>query len=125
MTCPTRRSASTRTKTKFSSLRATPVRPKSPKPRRSRSRTASSIWSWSVCRVTDDLARELELLRDFGFTHLDIRQPITDNRQPTTDLLGELRNIVIACEKCRLAKTRTQVVYGVGNPNADLMFIGE
>ena len=75
--------------------------------------------------MTDDLARELELLRDFGFTHLDIRQPITDNRLPTTDLLGELRNIVIACEKCRLAKTRTQVVYGVGNPNADLMFIGE
>jgi DNA polymerase len=31
----------------------------------------------------------------------------------------------MACEKCRLSKTRTQVVYGVGNPNADLMFIGE
>jgi DNA polymerase len=31
----------------------------------------------------------------------------------------------MACTKCRLAGTRTQVVYGVGNPNADLMFIGE
>jgi uracil-DNA glycosylase len=29
------------------------------------------------------------------------------------------------CTKCRLSKGRTQVVYGVGDPNADLMFIGE
>jgi uracil-DNA glycosylase family 4 len=29
------------------------------------------------------------------------------------------------CIKCRLAETRTQVVFGVGNPDADLLFIGE
>jgi DNA polymerase len=29
------------------------------------------------------------------------------------------------CTRCRLAETRTQVVFGVGNPDADLMFIGE
>ena len=29
------------------------------------------------------------------------------------------------CTRCRLAQGRTQVVYGVGDPNADLMFIGE
>jgi uracil-DNA glycosylase family 4 len=29
------------------------------------------------------------------------------------------------CTSCRLAQTRTQVVFGVGNPNADLMFVGE
>ena len=29
------------------------------------------------------------------------------------------------CTRCRLAHGRTQVVYGVGNPHADLMFIGE
>jgi len=29
------------------------------------------------------------------------------------------------CTSCRLAATRTQVVFGVGNPNADLMFVGE
>ncbi|MDQ6802790.1 MAG: uracil-DNA glycosylase [Acidobacteriota bacterium] len=76
--------------------------------------------------MTEDLARELELLREFGFTHLDInRPPATDNRPPSTDLLGELMRVVTACEKCRLSKSRTQVVYGVGNPNADLMFIGE
>ena len=30
-----------------------------------------------------------------------------------------------SCTRCRLAQGRTQVVYGVGDPNADLMFIGE
>jgi uracil-DNA glycosylase len=29
------------------------------------------------------------------------------------------------CTKCRLAEGRTQVVFGVGNPDADLLFIGE
>ena len=29
------------------------------------------------------------------------------------------------CTRCRLAEGRTQVVFGVGNPSADLMFIGE
>jgi uracil-DNA glycosylase family 4 len=32
---------------------------------------------------------------------------------------------VAGCTKCRLAQTRTQVVFGVGNPEADLMFVGE
>jgi uracil-DNA glycosylase len=32
---------------------------------------------------------------------------------------------VSACTRCRLAEGRTQVVFGVGDPNADLMFIGE
>jgi uracil-DNA glycosylase len=29
------------------------------------------------------------------------------------------------CTKCRLAEGRTQVVFGVGSPNAELMFVGE
>lgn len=29
------------------------------------------------------------------------------------------------CTRCRLAEGRTQVVFGVGSPKADLMFIGE
>ncbi len=30
-----------------------------------------------------------------------------------------------ACTRCRLAEGRTQVVFGNGDPNADLMFVGE
>jgi DNA polymerase len=30
-----------------------------------------------------------------------------------------------SCTRCRLAEGRTQVVFGAGNPHADLMFVGE
>lgn len=39
--------------------------------------------------------------------------------------LQELGQIASGCTKCRLAQGRTQVVFGSGDPNADLMFIGE
>jgi uracil-DNA glycosylase family 4 len=32
---------------------------------------------------------------------------------------------VAGCERCALAETRTQVVFGSGSPTADLMFVGE
>src|SRR6187399_1075129 len=41
-------------------------------------------------------------------------------------LLEPIRERVCACTKCaHLASSRTQTVFGVGNPDADLMFIGE
>ena len=79
--------------------------------------------------MNDELRNELTLLRDLGFTHLDIRPSaaaagvVEDSNGRT--LLAELEAIATVCVKCNLAKTRTHVVYGVGNPNADLMFIGE
>jgi DNA polymerase len=39
--------------------------------------------------------------------------------------LEEAAREASTCTLCRLANGRTQVVYGVGNPHADLMFIGE
>ena len=76
--------------------------------------------------MNEQLANELALLREFGFTHLDVdrgaqRAPAEDQKS----LLAEMAAVARVCEKCRLAKTRTNVVYGVGSPNADLMFIGE
>jgi len=41
------------------------------------------------------------------------------------DSFKELKNMVLNCHLCNLSKTRTNVVFGEGNPNADLMFIGE
>jgi DNA polymerase len=38
---------------------------------------------------------------------------------------AELVRIARACTRCPLAETRTQVVFGVGDPDADLMFVGE
>lgn len=39
--------------------------------------------------------------------------------------LDEIKNVVNNCNRCVLCKNRTQTVFGVGNPNADIMFIGE
>jgi uracil-DNA glycosylase len=42
-----------------------------------------------------------------------------------TRSLVEAATEASTCTRCRLAETRTQVVFGVGNPDADLLFIGE
>lgn len=39
--------------------------------------------------------------------------------------LAELETVTKACTKCRLHAGRTHVVFGVGNPQAELMFVGE
>ena len=36
-----------------------------------------------------------------------------------------LEQACLHCARCKLANTRTHVVIGNGNPNADVMFIGE
>lgn len=41
------------------------------------------------------------------------------------DQLRRLAETAAGCVDCRLAETRTNVVFGVGSPTADLMFIGE
>src|ERR1700730_11999994 len=47
-------------------------------------------------------------------------------RKPKIDMLGSIHKRGSVCAKCPpRASSRTQTVFGVGNPDADLMFIGE
>jgi uracil-DNA glycosylase len=39
--------------------------------------------------------------------------------------LDQLRTVALGCTLCPLAEGRTQVVFGVGDPQADLLFVGE
>jgi uracil-DNA glycosylase family 4 len=41
------------------------------------------------------------------------------------ETLEEYGAATAGCTRCRLAQGRTQVVFGAGNPRADLMFVGE
>ena len=41
------------------------------------------------------------------------------------DELSAYAEAVAGCTRCRLAQGRTQVVFGSGDPNAGLMFVGE
>jgi DNA polymerase len=42
-----------------------------------------------------------------------------------TTSLEELRSAIGDCRRCKLCAGRTNLVFGVGNPNARLMFVGE
>jgi uracil-DNA glycosylase family 4 len=43
----------------------------------------------------------------------------------TPAALASFEQAVSGCTRCRLSQGRTQVVFGAGNPTADLMFVGE
>src|ERR1041384_2952685 len=45
--------------------------------------------------------------------------------ETTTKPLEDLASEAATCTRCRLSQGRTQVVFGVGNPKADIMFVGE
>ncbi len=55
----------------------------------------------------------------------NLRKPeakVVDDKQSRLDKLADPLN---HCVECRLSAGRTNLVYGVGNPDADLMFVGE
>ncbi|MGA8220446.1 MAG: uracil-DNA glycosylase [Candidatus Acidiferrales bacterium] len=41
------------------------------------------------------------------------------------DTLERIREDIGECTRCRLHKARTKIVFGVGNPKAELVFVGE
>ncbi len=43
----------------------------------------------------------------------------------STTSLTELNSTICQCQKCSLGATRIKFVFGVGNPNADIVLIGE
>jgi DNA polymerase len=56
-----------------------------------------------------------------GATSLPATASAIDNAKS----LQDLRSAIGDCRRCKLCAGRTQVVFGVGNPNAQLMFVGE
>ncbi|MFN0064405.1 MAG: uracil-DNA glycosylase family protein [Myxococcaceae bacterium] len=62
-----------------------------------------------------------------------LRQKPRANPSPAADAgnvllastLDALRQHIGDCQRCKLCSGRTQVVFGVGNPSAELMFVGE
>jgi DNA polymerase len=52
--------------------------------------------------------------------------PVAPLEGSKAERLAAMRGPVLACTKCpHLVKSRTQVVFGVGNPEAEVMFVGE
>ena len=91
--------------------------------------------------LTPEVANHLRFYQDLGVTGIS-RNPAWRRRQdtaaPTPDAipvtlsrsaveaLGAIREDIGDCTRCKLhGLGRQQIVFGVGNPNADLMFVGE
>lgn len=71
-------------------------------------------------------AEELEFFRDLGVRELFLDAPEIPVLVPgSMRTLPDLQKFIAGCTRCKLAPTRTQIVFGQGNPKADLMFVGE
>jgi DNA polymerase len=84
----------------------------------------------------EDILQQLEFLRDIGVTTLNLKEP-KETTPPmakplpvpvpvrATDTLPLIREDIGDCQRCKLAPTRTHIVFGSGNINAELVFVGE
>jgi uracil-DNA glycosylase len=71
---------------------------------------------------------ELEFFRDLGITDVYLEKTSRDTPRPVPGSLPDLPSLerfLAGCPRCKLSKTRTNIVFGQGNPHAELMFVGE
>jgi DNA polymerase len=83
--------------------------------------------------ITEGLADLLRFYRELGFEYLPMpRDELLLSSTGTSHGTGRrqealmgLRERIGDCKRCRLSKNRTNIVFGEGNPEARLMFVGE
>lgn len=73
-----------------------------------------------IATVREYVAEQLE----FGLLEAEIKEAEQEPKYAALDLTA-LNTDAQSCTKCKLHEVRNTVVFGVGNPNADLMFVGE
>ena len=72
------------------------------------------------------LLKQLYLLKQLGYNYTSVtafKEDEPDLTLPNT--LETLKKQAHACHLCQLSKSRTNVVFGEGNADADIMFVGE
>jgi len=68
------------------------------------------------------LASWVGYLGEIGVRELALREPAA---QDPGRRLAALRDEIGDCRRCKLCENRTNIVFGVGDPRAKLMFVGE
>ncbi len=66
-----------------------------------------------------EVIEQLKFFSDLGVTHLNVKT------EGSPQSLEEIRQEIGDCRRCKLWEGRKSIVFGVGNPEADLMFVGE
>jgi DNA polymerase len=77
-----------------------------------------------------DLSIYLKYLKGLGFERLSLAEPMVKRMEgragaPSVENLETIREDLGDCRRCKLHKTRNHIVFGAGNPNARLVFVGE
>jgi uracil-DNA glycosylase family 4 len=75
--------------------------------------------------IVGDLSAHLEAQRALGVECLDVRWPTAGPAAAPRPTLAQVREELGECTRCKLHRQRTQIVFGVGNPEAKLVFVGE
>lgn len=82
-----------------------------------------------MANILENIKNILEFYQALGFERLPINSPkppfIKGGIIDKEAALNTLREEIGECGSCRLSKGRTNIVFGEGNPEARLMFIGE
>jgi uracil-DNA glycosylase family 4 len=97
---------------------------------------------------SNELADQLEFFRDIGVESLSFERrsslpfaagksekppavapvqaaPVEAPQETMVTTLESIRADIGDCQRCKLAPTRTNIVFGSGNPQAELVFVGE
>jgi DNA polymerase len=74
-------------------------------------------------KVKSYFMQQEELFGELIYPTAKVQKPKTELSNMKT--LDELNSITSGCLKCTLGHTRTNLVFGVGNPKSRVMFIGE
>jgi len=69
--------------------------------------------------------KKLLALKQFGINYVEPIKEFTNDKVELPDNINELKNIVLNCHLCELSKSRTNVVFGEGDINSKVMFVGE
>lgn len=74
--------------------------------------------------VVGEVRAYLEAQRELGVEQVDVQWPESPVASPPLTL-REVREELGECTRCKLHPHRTQIVFGVGDPKARLVFVGE
>ena len=75
-----------------------------------------------IKKIVGEVKAHLRRLGEMGVREIHF-QPA--KRRPPEEVLAVVREEIGDCTRCKLCQGRTKLVFGVGNPRAELMFIGE
>ena len=81
----------------------------------------------ALATIVGQVRAHLEVQRLLGVERLDVSVPpaTIQKAQAAAPTLDGVRQELGECTRCKLHAGRKQIVFGVGNPNASLVFVGE